>query len=383
MRDIDILHFNDMHREILSGDKLVQQVGFPNTDCIERFLTAWGNCLSVMPRERRPRGLVFFLAPPNNENISFPLDELQKSLPATIDALAHSQMNSQMHTISLAGELGEAQTISVDVRKQIRGGQWTPNQASQRSTGITNRCVCWASGLFFKVFSQGTSAISYVDITDKSLEAVGETYQRQGWGDGELLEFFGSDRLNDRSRRGIWHFPKAADYVLRNCPEQLIQDMLLGYLRENLLGFERLAREYHLESEGRVDVIVVLADGRNYIVEIKWIGRSIKTTHQHFTYDKLKKQLKKWACECVTVMDEVNAKNGVSQLAYYLKNPIINKGYLAVYDCRKPEEVKNRECDVGYPSPANLSEHQYKICHVAVDPRSASVKSADGKNVVC
>jgi hypothetical protein len=81
-------------------------------------------------------------------------------------------------------------------------------------------------------------------------------------------------------------------------------------------------------------------------------------------------------------MDEVNAKNGVSQLSHYLEKPNFDKGYLAVYDCRKHEEVKNRECDVGYPCPTNLAKYQYKICHVAVDPRSASVKSKDGKNVV-
>ncbi len=379
MRKNDFLHLSDVDLTIQTENEIVRKVGFPGTACIERFLTAWGNCIRTMPRERRPRGLVFFLTLPNSNNFDFRLDALQASFPATIDALSQSQLCGQMHNISLAGDMDEAQILPPNVRRQTRGGEWTSDQASQLSADINDRCVCWASGLSFKVLSQGISAISYNDITDRSIEAATETYQRQGWGDGELLEFFASDRLNDRSPRGIWHFP--SDYVLRNCPEQLIEDMLIGYLRASLLGFEKLVREYHLESEGRVDIAVVMANGSNYIVEIKWIGRSIKRAHEHDTHDNLKKQLKKWECDCVTIMDELNAKNGVSQLAHYLKKPQFHSGYLAVYDCRKHGDVKNKECDLGYPNPTNLAKYQYKICHVAVDPRSASVKSKDGINI--
>ena len=235
------------------------------------IFSAHGAAVAGLPVTQRPRGLVFILEPlPKDTTPSSPTNDEAVRL---VSRLIQGQQDNQIFTIDLNIVIKNQIPVNEDIQRQLLGGQWTSEQASKLSYNVKQKCICIASGRSFKVFVDGTTVVSYTDAINRAHESAAETYNRQGWSDGELLVQFGERALLDRSRRGIWHFPE--HHVLTHKPEEMIKLALESFLREHLTGFESVAQEYHLENEGRVDLFIILADRTKYIVEIKWIGRSI------------------------------------------------------------------------------------------------------------
>jgi hypothetical protein len=221
------------------------------------------------------------------------------------------------------------------------------------------------------VYVGGVLAIQYADASEKTIESANDLLRRQGWEDGVLLARCGEEALPDRSRRGIWE--DADLFVLRNRPELLIQSILDDYLHIHLKGYESIAQEAHVPNEGRVDLLVTLADGIRYVVEVKWIGRALKAA---VDLETVREKLKaKWKCSYVLVLDDAAARSGVVQMSFYHKKLHPDRTYLAAYDCRRVSDRKPASAAASYPAAPDLGSHQYRVFHVPVDPRTASVKA--------
>lgn len=369
MNRSDFLSLSDIDLRLANIDDLSRNAGFSRWGDVDRFVNAWGPSVVALTASKRPRGLLFILEPVKKSTQTSSL--LHNEISQLINILIRGQAEKKIITVDIEFALLKEIPIDFDLQRQLSGGEWTPEQASKLSYSLKNKCICFASGRSFMVFINGVIVVSYADVVNRVFQSASETYNRQGWADGELLVRCGEIALSERSRRGIWHFP---DYhVLTYKPEEMIKLGLESFLKEHLTGFNKITQEYHLESEGRVDLYIVLSDQTKYIVEIKWIGRSILKKYIDKNEKSLCDELKaKWKCNYVHVLEEDNAKRGVSQLAHYLSKPDVHKGYLAIYDCRPPGQASGGDSAASYPKPEGLWPTQYSIKHVPVDPRTAS-----------
>ena len=374
MTDLNLLRLSDLDFQLESRDHLFRHIGFNNGGDIERFLTAWGIHVASRPRSSRPFGILFILRPYDGaDDVPLPTKSVMGAL---LDTLNVAQAKQEVLEVQLDAKPLARLPITGDLRRQVRGGRWTDEQTSLVSMrSLRDKCVCLASGRSFWIFINGAMALKYTDAKAKTIESANEIFNRQGWDeDGEILVRFGAEDLCSRSRLGIWHMPNF--YVLKFRPEELIQERLTFFLQRSVTGFEMITREHHVPNEGRVDLFLLLADGRTYFVEVKWIGRCIKKDYQHHEEKMLAKDLKEnWECSCAMVLDKKNGYRGVAQLSYYLRYTFVNKGFLAVYDCRRASDVQGPEAADDYPKAKDLKDYQYRVLHVPVDPRTASKKA--------
>jgi hypothetical protein len=369
MSNLDLLVLADVSLRLATADELLTKIGFEGAGELERFLTPFGAAVHTAPMTQRPNGCVFVALPATRP---FPQPSAADMTTFLAD-VAKAQAQDQIIECSLDLRTVRGRSLDGDLRRQLSGGKWTEDQASRLSSAtFSTACVCWASGTSFRAFVAGVTALAYADVSDRSLESAAEALQRQGWADGELLRRCAEEDLTSRSRLGIWEAPDL--HVLRRRPEELIQEILERYLKTHLKGFETLSREYAVPNEGRVDLLITLADRRRYIVEVKWVGRSIKEGVD-CTHKTVKAALKaKWKCKHVMVLDVDDARKGSAQMAFYFRKLLPEKGYLVVYDCRATP-LGATEAATHYPKPKDLRDDQYRVHHVRVDPRTASVKS--------
>ncbi len=372
----DLELISDIQLEIAGHDEILASAGFGDSGEILRFLDAWADCLERLHTNRRPSASVFVLRPvPKGKPVSRPPATRMRAL---ITGMRAAQLEQKILLVDLDANVCGSFPLSPDLRRLVQGGKWTRGQASRLSYGkLRGQCVCWVSNLSFCAYVNGAEALGFKDVVDRTLESADQTLNRQGWRHGELLRLCGDEDLCRRTRSGIWHFPD--QFVLKRAPEEIIQERLDDFLRSRLEGFRCLQREHRVAHEGRVDLWVMMVDGIVYIVEVKWIGRSIKKKDEHKTVRELSRSLNTWACAHVVVLEEDNAVKGVSQLGYYLERARANKGYLVVYDCR-PEAYGSGK-KRGVPDYPVLEDPAvpYDVFHVVVDPRSASDKASDLK----
>lgn len=334
-----------------------------------RFLTEWGNAVAPLPFSQRPRSVLFTLAPPSA--IGLPLESARMTQLAN-DVVAAQSANQIVHA-TFDGTVSSRSQIPPGLLLIVRAGQWNEGQASRASSeAIPNTCVILATGVRVRVYVNGVEVYGFEDARDKAEIAAGAV-QTQGWVDGELLVRCGRECLIDRGRLGIWRLPDS--FVLHNKPELLMEERLDWFLKANLRGYIELIREMHYENNGRLDIFVVMWDGRRYVVELKWIGRSVKHTCA-LSDEDLKTALgKKWKGANVTVFGLEKVASGLEQLSDYLERPHAHKGFLVVFDCRHPDMILKDPIDVGSYVHPDLKPWQYRVLSVPVDPRSPSVKS--------
>lgn len=363
----EYLRIIDLSNKSFDTDELLRPTGVLEGE-LNRFLTTWAGCLCSVPSHQRPRACLFFLQP-----ASEPITYVPSIIAAMAANISAQQPNGNCCVYKIDGSLVASTPIPQGTLKTLTAGAWTKEDAIRASISSKDSCVCLAVGLAFYVYVNGFPVLGYSDVLGRTFEVAADLVRHQAWGDGELLRKCGEEDLTTKGPLGIWH---AVDFnILKYQPELAIQERLNLYLKAYLNGYEDVTREHHVENEGRVDFKIVTGNRLVYYVEIKWVGKSIKAAHVGKKIDWKKK---KNSTKIVTILDENNGFSGVGQLEHYMSKGGANKGYLVIYDCREAGEAKGDEIVCNYPKARSLRSDQYRIFHVPVDPRSASVK-AGGK----
>jgi hypothetical protein len=369
MTDIDILMASDISLSIAREDGLLNRAGFTDAGELHRFLSTWGRAIGTMPNAQLPRNAVFLVdaSGPANTNAS------EAGVRTLIAMIGAAQAKNKILICGLNGVASAQLDIPGAVSSRFQAGMWTHQLASQVSHSEPTRCFCYTANRAMSVFVAGVEVIGYDDVVTRTPSSSFDLVHRDNWGDGELLERCAQEKLQDRSRRGVWE--DADLLLLRNSPEELIESMLEEYFGTKLRGYQRIERQNLVPNEGRVDILVTIADGRQYLVEIKWLGRSLKKDIDASDKNVKTELQRKWANSHVFVLNEDAAHAGVIQMGYYHDKLHPTKCYLVAYDCRDVGQQMGSECLKDYPKCPSLADHQYKIYHVGVDPRPASVKA--------
>ncbi|HEU0037126.1 MAG TPA: hypothetical protein VFQ53_41235 [Kofleriaceae bacterium] len=364
MSTIDVLTLSDVALRVSNADAILQAVGFSASGEVERFISAWARAIAQASASQLPQGAAVRLLPSADPKVD------DTAIAALLPLIHQAQTKGEILEVTSAGAAAKRVTIAANVKTQLQAGMWPPNLVAQVSHA-EKTCMLYVTAREVRVFGAGTEAIGYEDVVQRIVHSAYDPLRREHWGDGELLTRCAEDRLQDRGRLGIWEEPDR--YVLRNSPEELIEEIVTRYLEARLRGYANVTRQTIVPSEGRVDVLVTLADGMQYVVELKWIGRSVK---KGVTLDDAACQDldKKWRCKHVFVIGEESAQAGAIQMSFYFKKLRPRKVYLVAYDCRRVTEQKDASCVSQYPTPPGLTTGQYRIYHVGVDPRVASVK---------
>lgn len=365
MTTIDVLALSDVALRVSTADTILQAVGFSSSGDVERFISAWRRVISQANASQIPQGVAFRLVPSTAPQV----DDV--AVAALLPLLHQAQTQGEILEVNSSGSPSKRIPIAQDVKAQLQAGMWLPHVVAQVSDA-ERTCMIYVTGREVRVFGAGTEAIGYEDVVQRIVPSAYDPLRREHWGDGELLVRCAEDRLPDRGRLGIWEDPDR--FVLRNSPEELIEDILTKYLEARLKGYASVDRQTIVPAEGRVDVLVRLADGMQYVVELKWVGRSIRKGVSADD-DEVRDALdNKWRCKHVFVIGEESAQAGAIQMSFYFKRLRPRKVYLVAYDCRRLADQKDSSCVSQYPTPPGLTTGQYRIYHVGVDPRVASTK---------
>ena len=329
---------------------------------LDRFLRAWGRVLASAKESELPDGSLIVLAAPASEREP-------SQLPP--DLLGWVQSERVEHHVPVIATDGSSRTfapVSAQVLREVPGLRWTGSHASRASASpeLKNHCLLLASGYEVRVFAKGVELLHYADARDQTLPSVLADRGRHGWSDGQHLRECGR-HLSGRERIGIWRLPD--HFLLKPRPEQLIEEHLDHFLRPRLAGYEQLIRQAMWESLGRVDLVVSMTDGFQYVVEIKWLGRSLGAPHEHVQEALLKEAVAgAWRCVYVTVMNDTDVTDSLAQLGRYMASRTAHRGYLVIYDCRRPDLVQFDEEAATRLAPPGMAPFEFRIMHVPVDP---------------
>lgn len=350
------------------SSRLVKRLGFPSGGEIERFiLRSYGKAIAQMKYADRLRGHMFVLEPATSEGQIADPGKL-------VTALKKVKESEQSSVLAIPLDLGKAESTAVSLKKADFAtkvsGSWLSSHAQALSESL-DKCVVIASGVTASIFVSGKLYFELGDVIEGLDKGPQEDFQKLSWEDGAILYFFAEHDLNDRSPIGIWRLPDK--FVLKPNPETLIEARLYSFLRYRMRGMVDLVREAHVENDGRLDLSLQLTNGFFYIVEIKWMGSSLKKTEQQKTNKEIENALKtgeKW----FTDFDESVIDQGLKQVVIYCAGGTFQKGYSAVFDCQTPDKSKT-ERNIAIKLTDGQDPSKFKIIRAAVDPRSASVRS--------
>jgi len=347
---------------------LVQRLGFPSAGEIERFLMqSYGKAVREIVPADRLKGHIFVLEPAVLQGeIAKPND--------LIPVIRQIKQLEQDSILSLPLDIGNppesiASPKMPDLNSKV-GGAWLKTHAEQLSSSL-DACVVHANGVTASVFVSGRLYLDLGDVIEGFDRGPNEDFQKLSWANGEILFHFAEQDLNNRTPLGIWKLPD--DYILKPNPETLIGERLRQFLQYRMQGLLNLERESHVENEGRLDVALYLLNGFIYLIEIKWMGKSLKKTHQGRTNEEILealKQKKNW----FTDFGDTIIDSGLKQVVIYCATGKFRRGYLSVFDCQKLSKTETnrtiQKSETNGQDPAN-----FRVIRAAVDPRSASVKS--------
>jgi hypothetical protein len=304
--------------------KILAPSGLPEA-LVERFLSVWGQ----VPLAELPQSCLFELVKSESTALG--------SAPAVTETarrVEQARLAGRYARVSTSGELVGEGLVAAETLATVKGLRWTLLQASQASFDAPSACFILCVGYEVMALVGGTLAIHYVDVRNRTAPSAFEERQREAWNDGHLLKVFGEQDLPKRARLGVWFLPD--HYLLKPRPEGLIEERLHLFLSARLVGFRQIQQQRVWEDKGQLDLFVETSDGYQYIVELKWLGRSVQKKHEHTAAAELEKGLPSWRNKYVTVMDSADVSDALQQLAAYMRSRVADVGYLAVYDCREP-----------------------------------------------
>jgi len=347
---------------------VAQRLGFSNAGEIERFLfRAYGKALRKIPAANRPKGAIFFLEPPS---VTGTLPR-EADLVAAIEAIQRD-IGSKIYTLRLDLTPGgtAVHDLTVEDKKAMCSNMWTRG-AAQMVSRRDSRCAVWANGVEAVAYLDGDIYRETVSVVDELPSGVSRTSDLLPWDDGALALEFASHELNDTSRAGIWCVPEK--HVLYSKPETLMSRSLGKFLRTRLAGYLNHADEPYIENSGRADVVLTLVDGRVFIIEVKWTGRSLSSSHANATAKAIVDALKANTNGWFTSYDDSTFDEGVKQVKIYFANGGYNKAFLFVFDCC-PAAAGRKNGDQVVIS-AHVAPHpvtSFRALRACVDPLKAS-----------
>jgi hypothetical protein len=129
---------------------------------------------------------------------------------------------------------------------------------------------------------------------------------------------------------------------------------------------------------GRADIVLTHVNGRIYIVEIKWIGKSLNSTKERETKARIKQEIEKNSRRWFTQYADEVYVSGNRQLNIYYGTGKYNRAYLVVFDCQPVSETKKDEIKI--VDATHVSPHDpqnFRILRACVNPCKASIKSKE------
>jgi hypothetical protein len=365
----DLLVISRLANQGAYFNTLAGEMGFDSADSISRFVrNTYAGAIKTLPAANRPRGLVLDLNVPENPLALVTGDLLR---PLLITAITNSGRYLHSLKLDLSGALTTLHEFTIEERRRMSGGAWT-QQTAQLISRDSKRCIVFASGVSLQVYMAGDLYLHLDDVIEELPAACTVQFQSDSWEDGGMLFQFAARELNNTGPNGIWFLPDV--HVLRPKPELLMRQTLGEYLRFRLAGYSHHDEEPHVEHEGRADISLHLIDGRIYIVEVKWLGRSVTSSKSIKPKDEVTEAARNGPSNWFTEFDDETFLSGIRQLASYYTTGRYRRGYLAVFDCSSPLK-SNGEVN---PDPSDLNGLDpscFRILRACVDPRSASVRS--------
>jgi hypothetical protein len=350
-------------------------LGFSCAGDIERFLfKSYGRAIREIPPANRPKGALFFLAPPATTTaLASPtsLKSVLLQVQADIDRWLYEV------PADLAGGVRQVAELTSNAKLQMVSGAWTPGQA-QFLSRQSGKCVVWGNGVNANVFVAGDSYIESPDVVGELPRGLPRSFQSLSWADGEIVYEFAENQLNDTTEVGIWRLPE--EFLLRPKPEKLMSVGLGRFLKVRMAGYHNHEDEPYVENEGRADISLVLYNGQVDIIEVKWVGTALVAKKELENDTSIKSALRKDPKGWVTQYGDTTFGAGARQLAKYFKTGKYHRAYLAVFDCCKPTVGRKHECRA--IDPADVTPFDcacFRAHRACVDPRKASKSSKTGR----
>lgn len=345
--------------------------GFSSPGDINRFLfKSYGKALRAIPPANRPKGAIFFLSPPATVGALAANADLQKVLMRIRTDVART---FYCVPLDLSGGATAAHETTSNEQKLMAADAWTPGFALMISR-CTRRCVVWANGVGAHVYLDGHCYIETPDVVEELAIGIPSNFQSLSWDNGEIVFEFAQHKLNDTSPAGIWQIPDGL--LLKPKPERLMSVALGEFLHFRMAGYKHHDDEPYVENQGRADVSLHSYNGSVYIIEVKWVGRSLKATKQLETKQAIEAELKKKKTDWLTEYGQEAFEAGAKQLAQYFSTGKYQRAYLAVFDCNPP--ANNRKSEILPVDQAHIGPHSpadFRTLRACVDPRKASTSS--------
>ena len=353
----------------LTFSATARRLGFQSVGEIDRFIFHdYAKALKSIPWGGRPKGAIFFLDP----SPSTPPPKSPPSLRATILEI-QKEVATHFYQVDLAGNTSAAFQTSAEDVKRMALDVWPLGHAQflSRSTG---RCVVWANGVNVVVHLAGDVYLESPSVIDEIKTGIPTTFQSLPWDEGEIVYEFAESELKDTTDAGIWRLPEKL--LLKPKPEKMMSLALGRFLKHRMAGYRHHDDEPYVENEGRADISLMLYNGFVYIVEVKWVGRSLVATKALENDKAVKDALKAGSSGWQTLYDDKTFEEGAKQLAKYFKTGKYARAYLAVFDCCAPKPGKKHE--VIPVTAAHVAPHdctKFRALRACVDPRKASKSS--------
>ena len=344
--------------------------GFSSLGDIDRFLfTSYGKAVRELPPANRPRGAIFLLKP----GASAALAKTADLIPVLMQIRTDVACKFYMVPFDLSGGATVVYEPTSAQKTLMTSGAWPLGHALtlSRDTGC---CVVWANGVSATVCLDGYCYIESPDVVEAFPTGLPTSFEALSWDDGAIVHEFASHELNDTSPAGVWQLP--GQVLLRPRPEKLMSVGLGKFLRYRMAGYRHHDDEPYVENQGRADVSLVLYNGFVYIIEVKWVGRSLTATRELETEQAIKTALQQNTKSWFTEYDDGAFVAGAKQLAQYFGTGKYQRAYLVVFDCRQPASTrKSGSLLIDHAHFAPHSPADFRVLRACVDPRKASVSS--------
>lgn len=347
---------------------VAQRLGFSSGGDIERFLfKAYGKALRKIPPANRPKGAIFFLEAP----------AVAGALPKEADLVAaigavQRDIGSKVYSLRLDLAAGGTapHDLTAEEKKMMSGNMW-PQSAAQMVSRQEKRCAVWANGVAAVAYLDGDTYRETVNVVDELPSGVSRAADLLPWDNGAIVFEFASHELNDTSRAGVWCVPEK--HILYPKPETLMSRALGKFLRTRLAGYLQHADEPYIENSGRADIVLTLVDGRVFLIEVKWTGRSLTSTQANAAAKAILAALKAKTKGWFTTYDDSTFDEGVKQLKIYFANGGYDKAFLFVFDCCEPAAGRadgDHAIALAHVTPHSLDS--FRALRACVEPRKAS-----------
>lgn len=166
------------------------------------------------------------------------------------------------------------------------------------------------------------------------------------------LEDYKDKRARSSSCRiltAAWFDPKNRIFF-NSSPEEIMRDSLEQFLADRLRGNVEIRPEQNIDDSHPVDIKVTwLLTNKLAIIEIKWLGKSIKKLN-----------------DSIVEYSESRALQGAKQLATYLDDnrskvpEQITKGYLVIFDARR-KGTNNRTVSISYKDGLHYKDSEIRF----------------------